>query len=80
MVNDTRNELGWIVDGYKAVLGTPETCMYGDIGGSVGHRFAQMERELLQIKEVLLELQMTLRTMGLDDMSNRLGDINLLLT
>lgn len=54
--------------------------MYGSIGGSVGHRFAQMECELIQIKEALRDVQMTLSAIGLDDMSKRLGDLNLLLT
>ena len=80
LVNDTRHELGWIADGYKAVLGSPETCLYGDVGGTVGSEISQMKFELIQIKEALLDIQMTLSSIGLDDMSKRLGDLNLLLT
>ena len=47
---------------------------------SVECRFDIIENELMQIKAVLSELQMTLRTLGLDDMTRNIGDIDLLLT
>lgn len=47
---------------------------------SVECRFDAIEIELMQIKAVLSELQMTLRTLGLDDMTKHIGDIDLLLT
>lgn len=80
LINDTRNELGWIADGYKAVLGSPDTCLHGDVGGAIGSKIANMEFEMTQIKEALLDIQMTLSSLGLDDMSRRLGDLNLLMT
>lgn len=51
-----------------------------DTRNSVEYRFDIIENELMQIKAVLSELQMTLRTLGLDDMTRHIGDIDLLLT
>lgn len=39
----------------------------------------QLKDEVRQIKEVLVDVQMMLRTIELDDMSKRVGDLNLLL-
>lgn len=40
---------------------------------------AQLKDDIKQIKEVLIDVQMMLRTLGLDDMSKRMGDLDMLL-
>ena len=40
---------------------------------------AQLKDDVKQIKEVLIDVQMMLRTLGLDDMSKRMGDLDMLL-
>ena len=40
---------------------------------------AQLRDEVKQIKEVLIDVQMMLRTLELDDMSKRMGDLDMLL-
>lgn len=39
----------------------------------------KLKKEVDLIKEVLIDIQMMLRTFGLDDMSRRMGDLNTLL-
>lgn len=39
----------------------------------------QLKDEIRQIKEVLVDVQMMLRTLELDDMSKRMGDLDMLL-
>ena len=39
----------------------------------------QLKDEVRQIKEVLIDVQMMLRTLELDDMSKRMGDLDMLL-
>ena len=39
----------------------------------------QLKIEVRQIKEVLVDVQMMLRTLELDDMSKRMGDLDILL-
>lgn len=46
------------------------------ISTSLFDRIYNLEENIEQIKEVLLDLQMTLRTLGLDDMSNKVEDLN----
>ena len=55
------------------VLGT--TNIYGSIS-----EIAQLKDEVRRIKEVLVDVQMMLRTLELDDMSKRMGDLDMLLT
>lgn len=80
IVDEVRHEISWMRDGYGVAFGSPNTCATGSIGGSFGYRFEEVERQLTQIREALADIQMTLRTLGLDDMSASLGDLNLLLT
>ena len=40
----------------------------------------QLKNEVMQIKDVLVDVQMMLRTLELDDMSKRMGDLDMLLT
>ena len=40
----------------------------------------RMSEEISQIKEALVDIQDSLRRLGMDDMSKRLGDLNLLMT
>lgn len=55
------------------VLGTTNIC------GSISE-IEQLKDELRRIKEVLVDVQMMLRTLELDDMSKRMGDLDMLLT
>lgn len=50
-----------------------------DIYESVSE-ISQLKDEVRQIKEVLVDVQMMLRTLELDDMSKRMGDLDMLLT
>ena len=40
----------------------------------------RMNDEITQIREALIDIQDSLRRLGMDDMRDRLGDLNLLLT
>jgi archaellum component FlaC len=55
------------------VLGTSNIC------GSISE-VEKLRKEVEQIKNVLLDIQMMLRTLELDDMSKRMGDLDMLLT
>ena len=55
------------------VLGTSNIC------GSISE-VEKLKEEVKQIKNVLLDIQMMLRTLELDDMSKRMGDLDMLLT
>lgn len=82
-ITETENlcyDVSRLEDGYTMAIGRPEECSTYGVGGYVRSKFDNIEYELMQVKEVLIELQMTLRTLGLDDMSKRLGDLDLLLT
>ena len=50
-----------------------------DIYGSISE-IEQLKDEVRQIKEILVDVQMMLRTLELDDMSKRMGDLDMLLT
>lgn len=68
------------------------TLSYADISGTLGvtygtstypellliDRVAGIEEEIANLKQVLVDIQMMLRTLGLDDMSKRTGDLNAL--
>jgi hypothetical protein len=54
------------------VLGTTNIC------GSISE-VEKLRIEVEQIKDVLLDIQMMLRTLELDDMSKRIGDLDMLL-
>lgn len=58
--------------GVTGRLGTTNIC------GSVSE-IEQLKDEVRQIKEVLVDVQMMLRTLELDDMSKRMGDLDMLL-
>lgn len=49
-----------------------------DTASGFADRFAHIENEVGRIKEVLVDVQMMLRTLGLDDMSKRVGDLDML--
>ena len=53
-------------------LGT--TNIYGSVS-----EIEQLKDEVRLIKEVLIDVQMMLRTLELDDMSRRMGDLDMLL-
>lgn len=55
------------------VLGTTNIC------GTISE-VEKLRNEIEQIKNVLLDIQMMLRTLELDDMSKRMGDLDMLLT
>lgn len=50
------------------------TNIYGAVS-----EIEQLKDEVRQIKDVLIDVQMMLRTLGLDDMSKRMGDLDMLL-
>lgn len=50
----------------------------GNICGSISE-VEELRKEVEQIKDVLLDIQMMLRTLELDDMSKRMGDLDMLL-
>ena len=49
-----------------------------DTASGLADRFTHIENEVRRIKEVLVDVQMMLRTLGLDDMSKRVSDLDML--
>jgi hypothetical protein len=80
VIVDTIGErLGYIEQEFRdfssSVTGT---LGVGNICGSISE-VEELRKEVEQIKDVLLDIQMMLRTLELDDMSKRLGDLDMLL-
>lgn len=59
----------------SSVTGTIRTSNVFDVVSEI----VQLKDDVKQIKEVLIDVQMMLRTLGLDDMSKRMGDLDMLL-
>lgn len=48
--------------------------------GYISSELIEIRSEIDNIKEALIDIQDSLRFLGMDDMSKRIGDLNLLLT
>lgn len=60
------------INGTVGVLNDRVSTYYSEIN--------RMNDEITQIREALIDIQDSLRRLGMDDMRDRLGDLNLLLT
>lgn len=84
IVNTIGERLGYIEQEFRdfssSVTGTlgAGTLGVGNICGSIPE-VEELRKEVEQIKDVLLDIQMMLRTLELDDMSKRMGDLDMLL-
>lgn len=78
IANNTR--IGLLEEQYDVITGVfsgIEPVL--DISSNFLEKFNYIENEVRQVKEVLIDVQMMLRTLGLDDMSKRMGDLDMLL-
>lgn len=72
-VNTIETRLDFIESEFRDFSSSVTVC------GSVSE-IEQLKDEVRRIKEVLVDIQMMLRTLELDDMSKRMGDLDMLLT
>lgn len=79
MVDTIGERLGYIEQEFRDFsVSVAGTLGAGNICGSIPE-VGELRKEVEQIKDVLLDIQMMLRTLELDDMSKRMGDLDMLL-
>lgn len=77
---ENRARINWLEDQSATIAATVDAIRPDiAISPSFIDKIRHMEEEIGQIKDVLMDIQMTLRMQGLDDMSKRIGDLDMLL-